>query len=59
MQDPELSKQDQGVPRFMKHYLQRDENSSPSNQGRFTVGGVHTYTCTPRSGISERNKHES
>src|SRR6185437_5099524 len=25
MQNPELLKQDQGVPRFMKHYLDRDE----------------------------------
>src|SRR5579871_1702209 len=25
MQDPELLKQDNGVPRFMRHYLERDE----------------------------------
>jgi epsilon-lactone hydrolase len=56
MQDPELLKQDQGVPRFMKHYLERDEALFAVERKEASLGGVHTYTYTPRSGVSEKNK---
>ena len=56
MQNPELLKQDQGVPRFMKHYLERDETIFAVERKDASLGGVHTYTYTPRSGISEKNK---
>lgn len=56
MQNPELLKQDQGVPRFMKHYLDRDEAIFAVEHQDASVGGVHTYTYVPKSGISERNK---
>ena len=56
MQDPELVKQDQGVPRFMKHYIERDEVLFAVDRKEASLGGVHTYTYTPRSGISEKNK---
>jgi epsilon-lactone hydrolase len=56
MQNPELLKQDQGVPRFMKHYLERDEAIFAVEHKEASLGGVHTYTYMPRSGISEKNK---
>jgi monoterpene epsilon-lactone hydrolase len=56
MQNPELLKQDQGVPRFMKHYLERDEAIFAVERKDASLAGVHTYTYVPGSGISERNK---
>jgi epsilon-lactone hydrolase len=56
MQDPELVKQDQGVPRFMKHYIERDEALFAVERKDGSLGGVHTYTYAPRSGIAEKNK---
>ena len=56
MQDPELLKQDHGVPRFMKHYLERDEAIFAVERKDTSVGGVHAYTYVPQSGISEKNK---
>jgi acetyl esterase/lipase len=56
MQNPELLKQDGGVPRFMRHYLERDETIFAVERKEASLGGVHTYTYAPRSGISERNK---
>jgi len=56
MQDPELVKQDQGVPRFMKHYIERDEALFAVDRKDASLGSVHTYTYMPRSGISETNK---
>lgn len=56
MQDPELLKQDQGVPRFMKHYLERDQAIFAVDRKDGTVGGVHAYTYVPQSGISDKNK---
>ncbi|WP_260177722.1 alpha/beta hydrolase [Tunturibacter empetritectus] len=56
MQNPELLTQDQGVPRFMKRYIERDEAIFAVDRKEAFLGGVHTYTYAPRSGISERNK---
>ncbi|AXC13333.1 Lipase LipU [Acidisarcina polymorpha] len=56
MQDPELVKQDQGVPRFMKRYLERDEALFALERKDVSLGGVHTYTYSPRAGISDKNK---
>jgi monoterpene epsilon-lactone hydrolase len=56
MQDPELVKQDQGVPRFMKHYIERDNVLFAVDRKDASLGGVHTYTYVPRSGISSKNQ---
>jgi monoterpene epsilon-lactone hydrolase len=56
MQDPELLKQDQGVPRFMNNYLERDQAIFAVDRKDGTVGGVHAYTYSPRSGVSDKNK---
>ena len=56
MQNPELLKQDQGVPRFMKQSWSAIEAIFAVERKDASLGGVHTYTYAPRSGISERNK---
>ena len=56
MQDPEQVKQDGGVPRFMRAMLARDREIFAVDKQDGKIGGVHTYTYTPQSGISEKNK---
>jgi epsilon-lactone hydrolase len=56
MQDPEILKQDAGVPRFMKTYLARDHELFAVERKDQKIGGVHAYVYTPKTGISERNK---
>jgi monoterpene epsilon-lactone hydrolase len=56
MQDPEILKQDAGVPRFMKGYLARDYELFAVEKKDQKVGGVHTYVYTPKSGVSAKNK---
>jgi epsilon-lactone hydrolase len=56
MQDPEILKQDSGVPRFMKGYLARDYELFPIERNDEKIGGVHVYVYTPKGGVSEKNK---
>lgn len=56
MQDPEIVKQDAGVPRFMKSYLARDYELFPVGKKDQKIGGVHAYVYTPKTGVSARNK---
>jgi len=56
MQDPEMVKQDDGVPRFMKHYLQRDEEQFALDRTDERIAGVHVYTYVPKAGIAARNR---
>jgi len=56
MQDPEILKQDAGVPRFMKGYLARDYELFAVEKKDTKVGGVHAYVYTPKAGISAKNK---
>ena len=56
MQDPEILKQDAGVPRFMKPYLARDHELFAVDLKDKKLHGVHVYDYTPKSGVSERNK---
>lgn len=56
MQDPEILKQDAGVPRFMKPYIARDYEVFAFDKKDEKLGGVHVYDYTPKSGVSERNK---
>ncbi len=56
MQDPEILKQDAGVPRFMKPYLARDYELFGINRDDKKIGGVHVYEYTPKSGVSAKNK---
>ena len=56
MQDPELVKQDNGVPRFMKAILARDEQVFAVDKQDAQIGGVHAFVYIPKSGISEVNR---
>jgi len=56
MQNPEILKQDAGVPRFMKGYLARDYELFAVDKKDEKVGGVHVYVYTPKAGVSAKNK---
>lgn len=57
MQDPEILKQDAGVPRFMKGYLARDYELFAVDRKDGKVGGVHAYVYKPKAGVSAENKN--
>lgn len=57
MQNPELVKQVEGVPIFMKHYLERDEEQFALDRKDLTIAGVHVYVYSPKSGIASRNRN--
>jgi acetyl esterase/lipase len=56
MQDPEIVKQDDGVPRFMKPFIERDQVLFAVDRKEERIGGVHAYIYSPKAAISEKNK---
>ena len=56
MQDPEIVKQDQGVPRFMKPMLERDYSIFAIDKKDERIGGVHVYDYKPKAGVADKNK---
>lgn len=56
MQDPEIVKQDQGVPRFMKSMLERDQVLFAVEKKDERIAGVHAYEYVPKGGVAQRNK---
>ena len=56
MQNPEILKQDAGVPRFMKPYLERDYALFAVDKKDEKIGGVHVYMYTPKEGVSTSNQ---
>jgi len=56
MQDPEILKQDAGIPRFMKPYIARDHELFAVEKKDGKIGGVHVYDYTPKAGVSSKNK---
>ncbi len=56
MQDPEILKQDNGVPRFMKPMLHRDYELFAVDRKDEAIGGVHVYDYRPKSGIQKQNQ---
>jgi monoterpene epsilon-lactone hydrolase len=56
MQDPDLVKQDQGVPRFMKLMLERDYVLFAVEKKDERIGGVHAFEYVPKGGLAEGNK---
>jgi monoterpene epsilon-lactone hydrolase len=56
MQNPDILKQDAGVPRFMKGYLARDYELFAVDKKDEKVGGVHVYVYTPKAGVSTKHK---
>ena len=57
MQDPEILKQDAGVPRFMKPYITRDYQLFAVDRRDEKIAGTHVYNYTPKSGVSAKNKN--
>jgi monoterpene epsilon-lactone hydrolase len=57
MQDPDVLVQDNGVPRFMKPYLERQKAIYAVDREDRKISGVHTYVYTPRNGVSAGNKN--
>ena len=57
MQDPEFVKQDDGVPRFMKPFIERDNTLFAVEKRDLQIAGVHVYEYTPKDGIPSRNEH--
>ncbi len=56
MQNPEIVKQDAGIPRFMKPYIERDHELFAVGRKDRKVGGVHVYVYMPTAGVSARNR---
>ncbi len=56
MQHPERVAQVDGMPRFLKHYLERQQTLYAVARREMTIGGVHAYVYTPKEGISPRNR---
>src|SRR5512147_1436324 len=56
MQNPEILKQDAGVPRFMKPYLERDYALFAVYKKDEKINGVHVYVYTPKEGVSTANR---
>jgi epsilon-lactone hydrolase len=57
MQDPQLVAQDNGVPRFLKAYLERQRALYPVDRSETKIAGVHAYVYTPKEGISGVNRN--
>jgi len=57
MQNPQMLKQDNGVPRFMKGYLERQKALYPVDREDTKVAGVHAYVYTPKAGVSAANRN--
>lgn len=57
VQDPELVKQDHGVPRFMKPYIERDNTLFAVEKRDLQIAGVHVYEYTPKDGIASSNEN--
>jgi monoterpene epsilon-lactone hydrolase len=56
MQNPQMLAADNGVPRFMKGYLERQKVLYPVDREDTRIAGVHAYVYTPRAGISAANR---
>jgi acetyl esterase/lipase len=56
MQNPHMLAQDNGVPRFMKGYLERQKVLYPVDLDDTKIAGVHAYVYTPKAGISAANR---
>lgn len=57
MQNPQALAADNGVPRFMKGYLERQKVLFPADREDTNIAGVHAYVYTPKGGISAANKN--
>jgi acetyl esterase/lipase len=56
MQDAEIVKQDNGVPRFMKPFLARDNVLFAVDKKDERIAGVHVYEYKPKDRIAANNE---
>jgi len=56
MQDPNMTRQDKGVPRFMVPYLERQKILFAVDQSDQKIAGVHAFVYTPTTGIHGKNQ---
>jgi hypothetical protein len=56
MQNPQMVAQENGVPRFMKGYIERQKVLYPVEREDTKIAGVHAYVYTPKAGISPANR---
>jgi acetyl esterase/lipase len=57
MQNPQMLAPDNGVPRFMKGYLERQKVLYPVDREDTKIAGVHAYVYTPKAGIPATNRN--
>jgi acetyl esterase/lipase len=53
---PEMLVQEDGVPRLLVGYLERQRELFPTEREETTIGGVHAYVYTPQGGVAEENR---
>jgi acetyl esterase/lipase len=56
LQRPEMLVQENGVPRLLAGYLERQRELFPVDREDTTIGGVHAYVYTPKGGVPETNR---
>jgi monoterpene epsilon-lactone hydrolase len=56
MQHPETVAQDNGVPRFLKGYIERQKILYSVDREDTKIGGVHAYVYTPKAGIADASR---
>jgi acetyl esterase/lipase len=56
LQRPELLAQVDGVPPLLAGFIARQRELFPVDREDVTVGGVHAYVYTPKSGIAPENR---
>lgn len=57
MQNPQAVAQDNGVPRFMKGYIERQKVLYAVDRADTEIAGVHAYVYTPKAGIAPANRN--
>jgi epsilon-lactone hydrolase len=57
MQNPQALVQENGVPRFMKGYLERQKVLFPVDREDTNIAGVHAYLYTPKAGVPAANRN--
>ena len=56
LQRPEMLVQENGVPRLIAGYVERQHELFAVDRAETTIGGVHAYVYTPRDGIAAENR---
>jgi acetyl esterase/lipase len=57
MQNPQALQSENGVPKFMKGYLERQRVLYPVDREDTKIAGVHAYVYTPKAGVLPANRN--